>query len=134
MHEILLTGDPQYIKGRIPFKYLHFLIISRLLHRKNDANVTEYLHNVTSVTSNFILLFVPLAAGTNLEAAIPLVRWKVNLRWPWTGCRQIQTTQWNSLDLILMRLSTNANCKPGLYVYPWYDQLHIHLHVYPNNH
>ena len=33
-----------------------------------------------------------------------LARWKVNLRWPSTGCRQIQTTQCNSLVLILMKM------------------------------
>ena len=60
--QILLAGDPRYFKGRVPFKYLHFLIISRLLDRKN-ANVSECLHNVTSVTLNFTLRFVPLAAG-----------------------------------------------------------------------
>ena len=39
-----------------------------------------------------------------LEAAVPLGRWKVSLRWLSMGCCQIQTTQCNSLDLILMRL------------------------------
>ena len=39
-----------------------------------------------------------------LEAAIPLALWKVSLRWHSAGCCQIQTTQCNSLDLILMRL------------------------------
>ena len=33
-----------------------------------------------------------------------------------------------------MLCSSNTNCKPLLYVYPWYDYMHIHLHLYPNNH
>ena len=41
----------------------------------------------------------------NLEAAFPLARWKINLRWPSSGWRQIQTAQCNSLVLILMRLN-----------------------------
>ena len=38
------------------------------------------------------------------------------------------------VDDVDMFCSTNANCKPRVYVYPWYDHTHIHFHLYPNNH
>ena len=54
--QTLLTCNPQYFQGRIPFKFLQFLIISRRQGMKMA---------LTSFTSNVTLRFTPLAAGPN---------------------------------------------------------------------
>ena len=113
--QILLTYNSQYFQGVFLLNSCIFCSFRDGKTRKMVLTSLWMLHNVTSVTSNF-----PLTSGHwlpvwILEAAISLARWKVNLRLPSTGCRQIQTTQWNSLDLILMRLT-----KTGLSGYARY--------------
>ena len=68
-------------------------------------------HHIHYVKRHFT--FQPLATVQMLEAVIPLTCWKVNLRWPSIGCRQIQTTQWNNLDLILMTVAQPQPCSPS---------------------
>ena len=50
--QISLTSNSQFFQECVPFEFLQFLIISRWLGRKNGSDFPEYLHNVTSVTSN----------------------------------------------------------------------------------
>ena len=87
----------------MPFKFLQFLIISRLLRQKNGANISECLH-VTSIMSNVILRFASWATGHIFGSSGSINSLKDQSEKTHMGCHQIQTTQCNSLSLILMRL------------------------------
>ena len=86
---ILLT-----FQGHAPFKFLEFMIISRWQGRKmalTSLNVYTTSHPIHQTSSYVSCHWLPVWI---LGAAIPLARWKVNLRWPSAECRQIQITQW----------------------------------------
>ena len=105
--QILLTCDPQYFQGRIPFKFLKFLIILRRQGRKkNGANVSECLHNVTSVMSNVTLRFAPLATGPNFGSSDFIDSLGGQFEKTLSGMSSDPHNEVNSLDLILMRLAT----------------------------
>ena len=74
-----------------------------MARQENGANVSECLQNVTSVTSNVTLCFVPLASGPNFGRSdfIGLLRGQSEMSSdPHNGV--------NSLDLILMRLDAQV--------------------------
>ena len=84
----------QYFQWRAPFKFLQFLIISRRQGRKMAlTSLNVYTTSHPLLQSHYTFRTIGYRSEF-LEAPIPLVRWKVNLRWPSTGCHQIQTTQW----------------------------------------
>ena len=72
--------------------------------QENGANVTECLHNVTSVTSNVTLRFAPLATGLNSGSSgfIESLRGQSEMTLNWMSSDPHNGE--NSLDLILMRL------------------------------
>ena len=95
----LLTCNPQYFQGRIPFKFLQFLIILRRQSRKmalmslNVFTTSHPLHQTSLYISCHWLL------DRILEVEISLARWEVNPRWP----SMIHTTEW----IVLMKLGVN---------------------------
>ena len=91
--QILLTFDPQDFQGHTPFKFLQFLIISRRQGRKM-ALTSLNVYTTSHLLSQTSLCFAPLASGPNFGSSDSIGSLKVNLRWPSTGCLQIQTTQW----------------------------------------
>ena len=102
--QILLTCDPQYFQWRVSLNSCIFWSFrdgktgKMTLTSLNVYTTSHPLHQRSLYVSRH---WLPVRI---LEAAIPLARWKVNLRRPSMGCCQIQTTQWNSLHLILIRL------------------------------
>ena len=72
---------------------------TKMARQENGANVSKFLHNITSITSNVTLRFAPLATGPNfgtLKGQSEMTR---------NGMSSDLNKVVNSLDLILKRLN-----------------------------
>ena len=94
-HEVcdLLTCNPQYFQDLV----LNFCNLWSFQEGKGRKMALTSLNVYTSHPLRQMSFYISRHGlpVTVLEAAIPLVHWKVNLRWPSVGCHQIQTMQCN---------------------------------------
>ena len=91
------------------FGYLRSPVLSISDHfetarQENVANVSECLHNVTSVMSNVTLRFAPLATGPNFGSSGIIGSLSGQSEMSLNGRSSDPHNRVNSLDLILMRL------------------------------
>ena len=75
----------------------------------NGANVSASLHNVTSVTSNVILRFAPLATGPSFGSTDFIGSLRGHSEMTLNGMSSDPHNGVNSLDPILMRLTEQEN-------------------------
>ena len=75
-----------------------------MARQENGADVSECLHNVTSVTSNVTLRFAPLATGPNFGSSDFIGSLRGQTEMTLNGMSSDPHNGMNSLDLIVMRL------------------------------
>ena len=76
-----------------------------MARQEKCANISECLHNITSVTSNITLPFTPLAIGLNFGSSDSIGSLKGQAEMTLNRMSSDPNNAANSLDLILMRLS-----------------------------
>ena len=97
--QIYLTCDPQYFQGRIPFKFLQFLNISRPQGRKMAlTSLTVY------TTSHPLRQTSHYVTGPNFGSSDFIVSLRCQSEMTLNGMSSDPHNGVNSLDLILMRL------------------------------
>ena len=82
-----------------------------MARQENGNNISECLLNVTSVTSNITLRFVPLTTGPNCGSSDFIGLLKGQSEMTLNGMWSDPNNAVNSLDLILMRLMVSIFIK-----------------------
>ena len=78
-----------------------------MARQENGANLSDWLHNVTSVTSYMTLRFAPLASGPNFGSSDFIGSLRGQSKMTLNGMSSDPYNKVNSLDMILMRLGTH---------------------------